>query len=386
VRVLIRRRILLRALSIFSTIAVALVAAGIVVSMMIDLGKIARPYAEKYGSVYIERPLHIGALRIQLLRGQVLLENFRIDGIHPNDRPFFAAKRLEITLDWVPVVAWRPNFTIAAVELSDWQMLVEKWSEGHNFPHLTPRGGSPPGPRRFTVTMRQFRGVRGQFAFEDHEAPWSVVCPNLEINITNLPNYHGTATFSGGLVTIQDYLPMAAAMKAQFVLDGPRVHLDRIDLDTDGARTVAHGDVDLAHWPEQRYAVQSRVHFPRMRQIFFKGESWDVTGDGDFVGDFHLFKDGRDLSGTFTSELAGVNAYRFPRLYGSLHWTPAFFEISKAGSKFYGGAAQFEYSIKPLGSKTRPIDRFDVTLVDIDLAQFTDFEEFPACASRGPPR
>ena len=28
---------------------------------------------------------------------------------------------------------------------------------------------------------------------------------------------------------------MWANMKAQFVIDGPRIHLDRIDMDTDGA-------------------------------------------------------------------------------------------------------------------------------------------------------
>ncbi|HWW87671.1 MAG TPA: translocation/assembly module TamB domain-containing protein, partial [Vicinamibacterales bacterium] len=94
-------------------------------------------------------------------------------------------------------------------------------------------------------------------------------------------------------------------------------------------------------------------------------------------------KDGRDLAGTFTSDLAGVNTYRFPGLYGSLHWTPTLFEITKAGSKFYGGDAQFEYSIKPLGSKTRPTDRFDVTLGDVDLARFTDFEEFPGLRFAG---
>ena len=54
---------------------------------------------------------------------------------------------------------------------------------------------------------------------------------------------------------------MWANMKAQFVLDGPRIHLDRIDLDTDGATTVARGDVDIAHWPEQtlRRAVARAV-------------------------------------------------------------------------------------------------------------------------------
>ena len=98
-------------------------------------------------------------------------------------------------------------------------------------------------------------------------------------------------------------------------------------MDTDGATTVATGDVDMAHWPEQTYQVQSRVDFPRMKQLFFKDEKWTVTGDGNFKGVFHLSKAGPDLEGAFTSDVAGVNDYRFPELYGSLRWTKTAFDV-----------------------------------------------------------
>jgi translocation and assembly module TamB len=112
-----------------------------------------------------------------------------------------------------------------------------------------------------------------------------------------------------------------------------------------------------------------------MRQLFFKSEHWDVMGQGDFTGTFHLSKAGPDLAGRFKSELAGVNAYRFPSLYGALRWTRTAFEVWDAGSQFYGGAAQFTYSMKPLAAKLRPTHRFDATLIDVDLERFTDFEQ-----------
>jgi hypothetical protein len=40
---------------------------------------------------------------------------------------------------------------------------------------------------------------------------------------------------------------MWANMKASFDIDGTRIHLSRIDLDTDGASTVARGELDFAH-------------------------------------------------------------------------------------------------------------------------------------------
>jgi len=363
--------------SFTTTLAIALVAAAIVVTLTVDLGPIAKGYAEKYGSRYIDRPLHLGSLTIHLFSGRVTIGDLRIDGLHPGDRPFFTAKSLVIQLDWRPGFALKPDINVASVRLSDWTMLVEKWPTEHNFPRFTRQDNSPSGPRAFTVTMKSFVGERGQFSYEDHEAPWSILCRNLNLDITNLPQYHGTATFTEGTVTIQDNVPMWTKMKAQFVLDGPRVQLDRIDLDSDGAKTVARGEVDLAHWPEQTYRVESRVQFQRMREIFFRNERWPLAGEGDFNGTFHLFKDGRDLSGDFTSDELGVYSYRFPKLYGSLHWTPKLFEVTDAGAGFSGGEATFAYSIKPLGAKTRPTSRFEFNIDALDLAQLTDFEQLP---------
>jgi len=374
----IRNLAALRYISFALTLIVAVLAAAIVASVTIDLGPLVRARAEKAGSDYIERPLHIGSLKIRLLTGAVLVEDLRIDGVHPGDRPFFTAKEIAVALDWFPAFSRKPDITIGSVEMSDWQMLVEKWDGGHNFPRFNHDDGKPPGPKRVTTTLRWLRASRGQFTFEDHETPWGVVCRNLDVNITNLPNYHGTATFTGGTVSIQDFVPMWANMRAQFVIDGPRIHLNRIDLESDGAKTLATGDVDMAHWPNQGYRVRSRVNFPRMRELFFKDASWNVSGDGDFDGTFRLMKTGeettRDLSGTFSSGIAGLNDYRFPSLYGSLRWTQNGFEVWNAGSQFYGGSAQFAYSIKPFGKPVKPTHRFDATLAGVDLARFTDFE------------
>jgi hypothetical protein len=371
---------LLRYVSLALTLVVGLLALVIVATLTIDLGPSIRGLAEREGSKAIERPLHIGRLGIHVLTGKFRVEDLRIDGVHTGDRPFFTARQLDIALDWLPALSRRREFVVTSVEMTDWQMLVEKWDGGHNFPKFTrDEPETPAGPRRFTTTLRYLRAWRGTFTYEDHEAPWSIVCPNLDIDIGNLPHYHGKAVFTGGVVKIQDHLPMATSMKAVFDLDGPHIHLDRIDLGSDGATTVAKGDVDLSRWPEMAYDVKSRVRFPRMRQIFFTHETWDVAGDGDFTGRFHLFKGGHDLSGTFASArldlLAGGRDYRFPALYGSLRWTPKSFDVWDAGAKTFGGDGKFVYSIKPLGSPERPAARFDASYTNVDLSAFTDFEQ-----------
>src|SRR5262249_31847313 len=221
------------------------------------------------------------------------------------------------------------DVNIESVEMADWEMLVEKWEDRQNFPKFGDDSNEPDKPKWYTVTMRSMRAYRGQFTYADHEKPWSIVARHLDLRIGNLPTYNGEATCSGGTVTIEDNLPMWLNMRARFEIGKKgKVHLDRIDFDSDGASSFATGDVDLGNFPEMTFQVTSRVNFPRMREIFFTNETWRVSGEGGFKGVFHLFKGGHDLHGTFTSELAGVNQYRFPSLYASLKSTPKSFDVS----------------------------------------------------------
>jgi len=376
-----RRHRAVRYVSLALMLAIAMLAATLVSTLTVDLGPAARTFAEREGSKRLNRPVHLGRLSIHLLRGRVLLDDFAIDGRAAGDRPFFTAKRLSVSLDWSRALARRPEFVITSVELIDWRMLVEEWGNGHSFPKFTSNDDDrekPDGPKRFTTTLTYLRAWRGQFTYENHEVPWSVVAPDIDLNIAYHPldpHYRGQATFAGGTVSIQDHLPMWTNMKTRFVIDGDKLRMERIDIETDGATTTAVGTVDLDRWPEMLYDVKSRVHFPRMREMFFTDEPWVLAGDGDFAGTFHLFKGGHDLAGAFTSDVLGVYAYRFPSLYGSLHWTRKLFEVTSAGAELYNGAAQFDFSIKPLGSSERWTAVFDARYADVDLAQVSDFYE-----------
>ena len=209
-------------------------------------------------------------MRLHVFTGHFLMEDFSISGLNEGDRPFFTAKRLSIALDWSTLLTQPSTITVRSVELTDWEMLVEKWSSQHSFPKFTRDRQEPPperGPSR--VKMKYLRAWRGQFAFEDHQMPWSVVAPNIDLNITDFPTYHGEAMFHGGTVAIQKYLPMWVNMKTRFRLDGSLVHLTQLAFDTDGSQNSGGGVVDFSRFPEMRYDVKSRVNFQRMREIFF---------------------------------------------------------------------------------------------------------------------
>jgi len=354
-------------------VAAAAVAAALVSTVSVDLGPALKARAEQEATNFMHRPMHIGRLSVHLFTGRFSLDDVVIEGLTPEDRPFLRAKRITVSLPWWSV--WSGELIIEQVHMTGWDMLIETFPDGrHSLPKLTPDRRPGDGPRRFVTTVKMVRTDEGQFTFEDHGAPWSVVCRNLSVNVARARNeYRGRASFSGGTVQIASFLPMGAAMETGFVIDGGKVHLDRIDLHTDGAETVVTGDVDFANWPEQLYRVHSVVDFPRMRELFFAGETWRVAGEGTFDGTFHLFKGGRELKGQFASALARVNDFEFPTLTGSLLWVPDRFEVTRAASGFYGGRTSFEYVLAPLGTGEPTPARFDASYRDVDLAQFTDF-------------
>jgi hypothetical protein len=370
-----------RSVVIVTAIAVATV---VVSTLTIDLGPALRERAEREGSRWLDRPMHIGRLGVQLGRGRFVVEDLRIDGLTPDARPWLVAKRIEVGLTWGALLD--REVLLDSIQMTDWTMVVESFGDGrHNWPRLTgpPR---PPrtGPRSVVTTLQHVHATRGEFVFDDHGARWGVRAPNLDVVVAKIGEYRGTATFNAGTVQFAGFLPMSAEMTTSFkVVDG-KIQLDRIDLVTDGAVSELTGVVEPARWPEMFYHVQSRVQFPRMREIFFADENFSLHGEGTFTGTFHLFRGGRELKGDFASAEAGLNAYRFPRLQGSLIWLSDRFEVTGARSGFFGGETRFKYLMAPLGSKTHPARaRFEVEYENVDLEALTNFQELPGIRLAG---
>ena len=244
--------------------------------------------------------MHIGRLSAKLTPGVFVIEDLLIEGLSPQDRPFLKAKKIEVRVPWWTV--FTRKLLIESVALTDWDMVVESWPGGrHSFPKVTPRNPRK-GPSRFTTTLKLVSASNGQFTYDDHATPWSTVARNLTMQLYRseaTKNYRGSVKITNGTVKIQSYESFRMDMDGEFSLDGGKVHFDRMDLLSDGARTAAIGDVDLGKWPEQTYQLRSRIDFPRQKDIFFHGQKFDASGVGDFTGTFHLFKGGRELKGTF---------------------------------------------------------------------------------------
>ena len=368
-------------------LAAALVATILLTLFTIDLGKIQirgqslKSLAEKHGSKYLETEMTVGEIRALLSPGDFEITNLVIKGKPPGTRPFFTAKRIVVHVPWWSLL--QRNQIVVEVQLYDWEMLVESWAGGgHNIPRLTPKTEREPGPRRYTTTVNFVYAHSGQFTYEDHATPWSVVARNLNFQLVRdfaFQRYSGKAEFANGTVQIQQYRPMRADMTTRFYLEPPLVRLQHIDLKTDGAETHVNGYVDFRNWPEQRYNVNSTIDFSTMREIFFPNERWRLGGQGEFAGIFNLYKNApvsRELRGEFRSHEmrvdVGATSWTLPELHGALEWLPSRFAVTHADSEFLGGEMQLAYALEPLGRPGGATAKFTASYENVDLHAFTD--------------
>ena len=220
-----QRSPLVRALRTALAIVTAIVAAGFVTLFTIDLGPELRSRAEREGSKFIERPMHIGRLSAKLRPGVFVVEDLVIEGLTPQDRPFLTAKKITVEVPWWTVFSRK--LIIESVAMTDWNMVIETFPNGrHNFPKFTRKTPSK-GPSRFTTTLRSVAALRGSFTYEDHGTPWSTSARDLNVLIFRPPvatNYLGRASFSDGTVKIQSYESFRTNMQSRFTIDGPIVH------------------------------------------------------------------------------------------------------------------------------------------------------------------
>jgi hypothetical protein len=362
-------------------VLIALVAAVIAWGITVDLGPRLTRIAEQQGSKFFDRPMHIGKLSVVLRNGSFKVEDLVIEGLSPTDRPFLKAKTVFMNLPWWTY--FTHELIVENVDMDGWEMLVEQFPGRHSFPKL----GGPKKPKKgepfwkFTTTVRSVIARNGQFTYDDHTTPWLVVCRNLNVSVfKGFDSYRGIARFTNGSVKILQYDAFRADMQTRFKIDGGKIFLEDINLQSLGASTKVTGYVDIPNWPTMVYNVKSRIDFPIQKDIYFKSMNFTVAGQGDFDGVFRFFKTprgtGRELKGTFTSREAGVNAWRFPNVHGSLLWNNSAFRVTDVTTDLYGGRTKFDYTMEPLGRQGSPVQVvWDAKYSDVDLARITDFLE-----------
>ncbi|MEP7117520.1 MAG: translocation/assembly module TamB domain-containing protein, partial [Acidobacteriota bacterium] len=355
-------------------VAAVAIAVLIVSIITIDLGPVLRARAEAQASTFIDRPVHIGRLGLNLGRGRLVLDDLMVEGGTPKNDPWLVAGHVELSLTWGAFL--HRELLLDSIEMTDWRLIVESYAGAvHNWPRLNgpPR---PPrsGPRLFTTTLQNVRASRGHLIVRDYGSSWGLDAPNLEIVAAKGTNYRGTMKWSGGTLLIQQYEPMWADFSSSFSVTDGKLVMDRMQLDADGGQVQGTALIDPAQFPNATYHLTSHHLLPRVRAIFYAHDQFSLHGAGDFAGDVRMHKGGYEVTGDFVSREVGYDDYRFQDFRAAIDWVPTRLDVTKATAKFYGGETEFSYSLDPLGNPDRRADaRWDVHYQDVDLTTFTDF-------------
>lgn len=370
-------------------VAVA-VAVVLVATVTIDLGPLVRGRAEEAASNQLNREVKIGRIGMYLMPGQFLVEDLLIGGLAPEDEPFMTAERIAISVNWLALL--HREFLVDA-EMTSWQMRAESYADGtQSFPAFVssrspdekeePLEPDPPTTEeedgdRWVATLRHLGATDGEFVLEDYGSNFGVVCANLTVTITKIFDYRGDASCTGGSVRVSDFEPMWMDMATNFLLDGSQVQLTRINVETDGASTRLVGDVDMRNLSEMTYELESDLDLARLREIFFADDGFTAAGEARFVGTFHKFEDGYDLSGAISSLLFSLNTeagqFGFPNLEGQLVWQPDRFDMWDVTSTLFGGDVRAE--LKTFGTKDPWQGTFDAYYDDADVVELARFFE-----------
>jgi len=351
---------------------VAAALAALVVSLVtIDLGPQLRVRAEAIGSDYLERPMHVGAVRAELWSGRVVLDDVRIEGRTPDAEPFLTADRLLVAIPWWSLFQ---RELIVEIEMDGWSMQIESWEGNiHSLPRIMPRTSSD-APGVVSTTVNFVFGRGGRFRYIDHYQPWDITCENLNINVVrarNLEAYVATIGFTGGVVNIMDYEPMTlGAMSTRLTIDGGLLRVHQMDVIADGSRSRMRGTVDVDQWPVQEFTIESDLEIARLKEIFFFGQEFTASGRGAFQGSYTKFRNGAyEVHGTFTSDLLRVSGLDFPKLSGRMLWVPNRLEVVGTESAFYGGTMRLAYALDSGAGRTSIAD-LSMTYRGVDLIEF----------------
>ncbi len=117
-----------------------LLAVSMIATITIDLGRLfprLRALAEQGASGYLDREVTIGRIGAYLAPGRFLVEDLKIGGLNPGDRPFLTADRIAVSISWLSLLN---REVLVDAEMTDWQMLAESFPDGtQSFPAFVQR-------------------------------------------------------------------------------------------------------------------------------------------------------------------------------------------------------------------------------------------------------
>ena len=277
--------------------------------------------------------------------------------------------------------------------MTDWDMLVETFPNGrHNFPKFMPDRKEPRGPSRFTTTVQDGAGVarpvhlRGSRHAVDHRRAQPERLAVSQRPPERLPRHRVVLERHASRSSLYEPFTRRHARRGSGS-SAARSVFDRIDLVSDGARSVVDGDGrSVENWPEQLYNVISQIDFRDAEEHLLPSPSLRPCRSGRFRrhvpavqgrarAEGHVHQPGGRRERLAVPEPARATCCGC-RIGSRSPTRPA---------TCTAGTAQFDYRMAPIGKRAfRPMATWDVSTRTSTSRSLTDFLETRGLRLVGP--
>ena len=295
-------------------------------------------------SAALDRPVAAGGLRISLPEGAFVLRGLQV-GREPRDTgpapPVLSVAEVRGDLGLWSLLRARLHFESLAIEgLSFWGL------DDGSAPRSDPAAAGPglealAGRLSFSSDRISVTGATA--GYRSLPTPWEVRVDDVtvDLRVAEAAAVDGEIRSGSGRFRLREQPPLPLALNAEFRLRDNRLHLDRLDLQSDLLTVDLNGSLGLSGEPEGAVRVGVSGDAGGLGRFLLDFVGIDTRGDPEarFDGTVGFGANGFALDGEFALPAARLYGVPLRDWKGVVHGDPDRFEVSSAEGFVSGGAA-----------------------------------------------
>ena len=290
------------------------------------------------------RPVAVGGIQISFPEGEFVLRGLHL-GREPTDvgpaPPAISIDEIRGNLGLWSLALARLHFESLAVEGLSFrgrydgsQPRSDSGSRGSGFETLA---------GRLSFSSERFSVSGTTISYRNVLTPWEVRADQVafDFRVTEKGGVDGEVRSELGVIRLQELSGVPTALAMEFRIRGNRLHLDRLELQTDLLAVNLNGSLDLSNKLAGTLRVVGSADAGGLSRFLFDFEGMDTRGSQPlrFDGTAGLREDGLVVDGELM--LPGGRLYGVPLgdWKGRVHWGPERLEVLSSAGFVAGGAA-----------------------------------------------
>ena len=290
------------------------------------------------------RPVAVGGIQISFPEGEFVLRGLHL-GREPTDvgpaPPAISIDEIRGNLGLWSLALARLHFESLAVEGLSFrgrydgsQPRPDSGSRGSGFETLA---------GRLSFSSERFSVSGTTISYRNVLTPWEVRADQVafDFRVTEEGGVDGEVHSELGVIRLQELSGVPTALAMEFRIRGNRLHLDRLELQTNLLAVNLNGSLDLSNKLAGTLRVVGSADAGGLSRFLFDFEGMDTRGSQPlrFDGTAGLREDGLVVDGELTLPAGRLYGVPLGDWKGRVHWGPERLEVLSSAGFVAGGAA-----------------------------------------------